>query len=130
MAMSSTEGSFMAIDPASTSYQGIIGHYEGNGMISIEMPKIINCLGGSVNNACPTLDRLDELDEFTSNRNRRFMPCYRHLQSKDNESLLRDSVCCDFIRGFKPINQYWGFIMKFGHFDFPLLLSNQEIIYL
>ena len=133
--LSSTEGSFAAIDPASPSSQGIIGHYEGNGLVSIDscFPLLINCTKGLRKNACPALPKLEELGSL---RNKRFL---NSVDSPDSiysiEFELRVGLLYSILGYEKTIrvtsyHSIWGFIMKFGHFDFPVPLANNEQIYL
>jgi hypothetical protein len=132
MQLSSTEGSFAAIDPASPSSQPIVGYYEGNGLVSIDssFQPLINCVKGLRKNCCPALSRLEE---FTSYRNERFLFKENKLfTAHEIEHLLRSDVTYEFSFGktHQSIDDKWLFIMKFAFFDFPISIASGFEIFL
>jgi hypothetical protein len=90
----------------------------------------IQCIRGLKQNKCPALPKLEELGSY---RNHRFVFVSKTVfTSHDIEHLLRSmaTYSIKLTKSYDFIDTIWGMLMKFGQFDFPLLLSNNEIIYL
>jgi len=119
---SSASRGFMAVDPSSDHSLGfVVGNTDKEtGWTTISYSGIVKS---------PKINYEEE--ELTSLRNKRFVFKKGWVPPELVKDFLRNEVLDKlYFRNPYNLDYLWNLIIKFGHWDFPILLSNQFPIYL
>ena len=106
----------------------VMSEADVNGIVTVFYHGRVNLSNCGYHVSCPACDRLEELGIY---RNNRFVFKTARVCPKTTEDLLRDQTISNaFFRNPYKSDYLWNFIIKFGHWDFPIVLANNFPIYL